>query len=156
MFSWLKKSRKAIERDDREWTVATGMDGNFPLILRIRTTLPATIERAGYPSLLAIHWGYQPAGDQGMPATKERARMDQLEDLLYVGLEPEGQGYLTAVVTCNGTREWQWYTRDSQEALVVINVVLKGHSPFPIQISAQNDPAWTAYFDLLSLVKPDG
>jgi hypothetical protein len=79
--------------------------------------------------------------------------MEQLEDLVNDCLESKSQSYLTAVVTCNGVREWQWYTKDPQEAVSLINSALSEIAPFPIQISAQPDPEWSAYTGLAKSVE---
>lgn len=151
MLSWLKrKKHEATQKSDREWTVATGEDSGFPLILRIRSSLPLSMDRSRYTTLLTIHWDYQPSADNGMPSAQERTRMEQFEDLLHRGLESSNQSCLTAIVTCNGVREWQWYARNPQEAISCINSSLSRSAPFPIQISAQADPDWSAYYRLLS------
>ena len=153
MLDRFKRKKRKEASDKGEWTVATGEDAGFPLILRIRSAFPAGVDRSQYPTLLAIHWDYQPLANNGMPSPEERARMDELEDLLSNGLESRGQSYLTAVVTCNGVREWQWYTKDTQEAMSLINSALSGTAPFPIQLSAQADPEWTAHSGLINSVK---
>jgi hypothetical protein len=151
MLDWFKRKKRKV--GEGEWMVATGKDAGFPLILRIRSAFPPGVDKSEYPTLLAIRWDYQPLKDNGMPSPKERARMEHLEDLLSDRLESRDQSYLTAVVTCNGVREWQWYAKDPQEAISHINSVLSGIAPFPTQISTQADPEWSAYSDLVSSVK---
>jgi hypothetical protein len=153
MLNWFKRKKRTEAADKSEWAVATGEDAGFPLILRVRSTLPPGLDKSEYPTLLAIHWDYQPLANNGMPLPEERTRMEQLEDLVNDCLESKSQSYLTAVVTCNGVREWQWYTKDPQEAVSLINSALSEIAPFPIQISAQPDPEWSAYTGLAKSVE---
>ncbi len=152
MLNWLIRKKRRKD-DESRWMIAEGEDAGFPLIYRIRTTFPPGIDTSKYPTLLAIHWDIQTLTDRRMPSPKEQARMEQLEDLLTEGLGSIGQSYLTAVVTGNGVREWQWYTRDPQEALSRINATLSGKEPFPIKIIADEDTEWSAYHDMVSLLQ---
>jgi hypothetical protein len=96
--------------------------------------------------MLAITWKYNPANDSRMPSAKESDQMKVLEDLLERALESAQQAFLTVVVTGNGVREWQWYSRDAAESMNLLNKALASHSPFPITVSKQDDPEWEAYF----------
>ena len=153
MFRWSKSSQKATEKSKGEFLIATGEDGGFPLILRLRSSFPEEVDRSGYGTLLAIHWDYEPLAGSGMPSQEDRLRMDHLVELLVAALEPTKQSYLSAIVTCNGVKEWQWYTRDLEEAMSLINSVLSGVAPFPVKISAEEDLDWEAYYGLLDSVK---
>jgi hypothetical protein len=129
------------------WSVGQGKYQGRPLVVRYRSTLPEDISRKDFPDLLAIRWDYPPAGG-GMPAEETQRRMDELESLLEQALE--GNSLLTAVVTGDGVREWQWYTRDVGEAMERINQALGELEPFPIALSRRADPDWTAYQQLVS------
>ena len=83
--------------------------------------------------------------ESGMPAQKQVERMQLFEDLLRSALEGPGQAYLTVIVTGNGVREWQWYSRDPAETMALVNKALSNHDPFPVQFSVQDDPDWQAY-----------
>ena len=52
-----------------------------------------------------------------MPAQNDSAGMQLFEDLLQPALEEAQQAYLMLVVTGNGVREWQWYSRDPEETM---------------------------------------
>ena len=60
-------------------------------------------------------------------------------------LETSQSAFLTVVVTGNGTREWQWYSRNPEETMGLVNQAVTGYEPFPIQFSIQDDPQWEAY-----------
>jgi hypothetical protein len=131
--------------ESRDWTVAKASDQGKPLIIRFRSTPPTGINQTNYRHMMAISWKYEPSSDAGMPSPKESDRMKGLEDLLNQAFEPVQQAFLTVVVTGNGVREWQWYSRDPAEFMSLLNKALAGHSQFPITVSKQDDPEWEAY-----------
>ncbi|MBN1489992.1 MAG: DUF695 domain-containing protein [Phycisphaerae bacterium] len=114
-------------RDDR-WTVGTGADDGKLLIVRARQDVPAGIATERYRHLMIIGWKYAVDDERGMPSTAEADRMATLEDALDRSLERGRSAFMTAVVTCNGIREWQWYARDPNEAEQFLN---KGLSRYP-------------------------
>ncbi|MBT0964219.1 DUF695 domain-containing protein [Denitromonas iodatirespirans] len=134
---------KPIAED--QWTVATGDDNGKPMIVRFRSDIPRGVDIKQYPHLMAIAWKYEPANEGGMPSNADNNRMVLLEELLD-SLETKRIAFLTVAVTCNGVKEWQWYSRDQEETMKVLNSALSGQSPFPIEISQQEDSAWSAYF----------
>ena len=128
-----------------EWGVATGEDGGFPMIARYRMTPPSSICTADFNKLFTITWKYASQNQKRMPETADVEKMNQFEDLLAKGLEAKGIGYMTVVVTHNCVREYQWYGKDSDHFMKVLNRSLSGQKPFPIEISISNDPGWNTY-----------
>jgi hypothetical protein len=55
------------------------------------------------------------------------------------------QAFLTVVVTGNGVREWQWYARNADQVMELVNETLGGSEPFPVEFSFQDDPQWEGY-----------
>jgi hypothetical protein len=80
-----------------------------------------------------------------MPSPEEAQRMAQLEDLLEAGLESVRQAFLTVVVTGNGVREWQWYARDPERTMELVNRTLGHLEPLPVRFSFQDDADWIGY-----------
>jgi hypothetical protein len=115
-----------------------------PLIFRIRSQKPAVASKT-YRHLIAVSWPYEPMNESGMPAQDEAAQMGEFEDLLQTALEGPGQAYLTVVVTGNGVREWQWYSRSGEETMALVNEALSNYEPFPVEFSIQDDPRWEGY-----------
>ena len=77
--------------------------------------------------------------------------MTELEDLLESGIEKVEQAFLTAIVTGNGVREWQWYARDPKKLMELVNQTLGELEPFPVQFSFQHDPEWEGYNGFLEI-----
>lgn len=130
--------------EDR-WSIAEGEDRGKALIFRIRNQPPSFARKHEYPHLVAISWYFDSPSETGMPADDVFQRMAQLENLLKSALEQRRQAFVTVVVTGNGVREWQWYSRDPSETMRLVNEELADYDPFPIQFTIQEDPGWDAY-----------
>lgn len=127
------------------WRMATAeIDGN-PLIIRIRERVPSFATKGVFSQLLAVGWEYEPSNDNGMPAQVDADRMNEFEDLLMPAFEGAKEAFLTVVVTGNGVREWQWYARDQDAVMQLVNDTLGELEPFPVQFSFQEDPNWEGY-----------
>jgi hypothetical protein len=136
------------------WTIAEAEDDGKPLIFRIRNGKPAGVATEKYRNLIAVSWPYEPGNDSGMPAQDQVAQMGLFEDLLMPALEGPRQAFLTVVVTGNGVREWQWYSRDAGETMALVNKALSNHEPFPVEFSVQDDPKWQGYFRFQDILEP--
>jgi hypothetical protein len=137
---------------DSKWSIATAEDNGKPLIFRVRNQSPSFATRANFPHLLAVCWQYQSPNGQGMPSADEAQRMAELEDLLEAGLESVREAFLTVIVTGNGVREWQWYARDPEKTMELVNKTLGRLDPFPIQFSFQDDLDWEGYNQFLEIL----
>jgi len=135
------------DSEEDEWSLAQKEDDGKLMIIRFRSDTPTGVDTKRYPHLVAISWKYHPENEGGMPSSADNERMVLLEGLLEP-LETNGRAYLTAVVTCNGVREWQWYTNDPGKMIDAFNAALAGRPPFPITLSQQADPGWSAYFGI--------
>jgi Family of unknown function (DUF695) len=133
------------------WSMATGEDNGKPLIFRIRNQPPSFARKDSFPHLLAVCWPYESPNDQGMPSQDVVGRMSQLEHLLEPAFEGARQAFLTVVVTGNGVREWQWYARDPEAVMKLVNETLGEYEPFPVQFSFQDDPEWEGYTRFLEV-----
>jgi hypothetical protein len=136
--------------DDR-WSVATAEDDGKPLIFRIRNKPPPFAKKKAFPHLLAVSWAYDSRNEQGMPSQEAVAQMTQLEDLLEEAFEGARQAFLSVIVTGNGVREWQWYARNPDDAMKLVNETLGELEPFPVEFSFQDDPEWVGYSRFLDI-----
>jgi hypothetical protein len=69
--------------------------------------------------------------------------MGELEDLLMPSFEGKQKAFLSVLVTGNGVREWQWYAREKDAVMKIVNKVLGPREPYPVEF--QDDPEWEAY-----------
>jgi hypothetical protein len=136
-----------IYKDD-DWTVGEAKINGLPWIVRIRSQLPARPDREIYENLIIISWQYS-ADESGMPERAEHKSMNELEDAIEQQLEPSGLGVQAASTTGNGTKEWRYYTYDTDEFMDKFNQSLVGHQTYPIEIQLFKDPDWSGLSELL-------
>ncbi len=136
---------------DETWSVATAEHDQKPLIFRIRNQPPSFARKEAFPHLLAVSWPYESPNQQGMPSDKDSARMGRLEDLLGEAFEGAGEAFLTVVVTGLGVRQWQWYARNPDDAMKLVNETLGKQERFPVEFGFQEDPEWVGYSRFLGI-----
>ena len=136
---------------DETWSVATAEDDGKPLIFRIRNKPPSFASKEAFPHLLAVSWQYDPPNESGMPPEELANRMGQLEDLLDEAFEGACQAFLSVIATGNGVREWQWYARNPDDVMTLVNQTLGEFEPFPVEFSFRDDPDWIAYSRFLEI-----
>jgi len=136
---------------DSTWFMATGEDQGMLLIYRIREAASTYAPKAAFPKLLAVTWEFDPSTNNGMPLPDALERMQQLEHLLEPVFSDARQAFLTVVVTGNGVREWQWYAKDPEAVMQLVNQTLGELDPFPVQFSFQDDPDWLGYSRFLEI-----
>ena len=143
-------SNATLELNERQsladdlWSVAQLERNAKPLLVRYRSERPAGVERAAFPFLLSATWTYQP-NEFALPAADEMELMDKFEDALASALETSQTAHLMVILTGNGERDWLWYTCGEAEAMRQVNQALKGHKPYPVEFSVQQDRRWRAY-----------
>lgn len=142
-----------MEPDDT-WSLVTGEDNGNPSTFRIRKNAPPFAPMVAYPHLLVTSWPFERGNEDGLPSSDVGAHMGEYEDTLESALESADQGFLAAVVTGNGIREWLWYVHDWQEVMKLVNEALCGNPAFRVQVKLQSDPRWDRYTGLLDIVGP--
>ncbi len=132
-------SSLAIEK----WSVGTVEDNGRPIIIRVLSKIPENISSLDYPNMIAITWNFK--SNSGMPSPSEKELMNELEDSVSELVESKRQALLTVVVTGNEVCEWQFYAKDQDKFMRLLNQALSGKQEFPIQVSMQKDSDWGAY-----------
>ena len=129
---------------DDQWSMAQGVKNGKPLLVRYRSARPQEVDAVAFPLLLSATWTFQP-NEFGLPSSEEMVLMDKFEDVLASSLEGSKTAYLMVILTGNSERDWLWYTCGEDDAMRQVNHALKGHKPYPVQFSVQQDRAWRAY-----------
>ena len=137
-----------IYKEDN-WSLGEAQINGLPLIVRTRSRLPAIPDREIYENLIIISWPYT-ANESGMPQPEENQRTIQFEDALEKALAPKGVGVQAACLTGNGSKEWRYYTYDTDEFVARLNQGLADHPPYPIELQMFKDPEWDALGELLA------
>jgi len=137
----LFKGKSKTAKD--EWGVATAMDNDRPLIIRVRYSMPDWCDKSKFAALMAFSWPFE--SESGMPDSDTNEAQMKLEDIIEQHFEPKLVAALAVVVTGNGVKEWQLYANDKDAFMALVNSTFPVNQPFPIQIECQDDPEWQGY-----------
>src|SRR6185369_2766282 len=96
--------------DSITWAAAEGESDNHPLLMTFRE-IPETFPKSNYPDRLNIFWTMSEQDENGPLTEQEFAAIEVFEDRLLQAVEHE-QSILVCVITCNGQREYIFYTAD--------------------------------------------
>lgn len=135
-----------------QWAMTAGEDDGRPVIFRVRTDRPYGLIPAVYQHLISVVWKYESDNAVGMPSTADAERMTEFEDLLTGTLHKHTAAVLMAVETGTGVRAWQWYARDPDEVVDLINIALASHDPFPVEFAGDEDPTWDGHSKALAIL----
>lgn len=131
------------------WFLAEGQIGELPMLLRGRTRLG---ELRGHPMLskrVTVVWTLAQPGSAGLHDRAESAALESFEHVLVGALERDCMGILTIVLTHAGSRTWTFYVNDVAEVRRRLGA-LSHAAPPPIEVSSADDPAWSAYAEMLT------
>lgn len=130
-----------------DWVLAEGSSGGKPLIVRMRSTLPAEADQSLFRYLLIIRWAYEP-NERGMPDSDTHKLMNAFEDALEAGTEQRLSGVQAVSLTGDGKKEWRYYTAEVDGFIESLNVDLVGHPHYPLQIESFVDEDWRGLRDM--------
>lgn len=134
---------------DDTWATLEGTLEDMPMIVRIREKLRPLAGHPELPHRLRIVWEYQPENESGLPSSGDLERMRACEDLLLIAFERDNHAILTHVLTCDGLRQWVFYSSDLQKSAERINEALPHDEPYPLELTADPDAEWSEYLDTL-------
>ncbi len=78
--------------------------------------------------------------------------MATFENAIVDELEKDALAVFVSVTIHNGVKEWSAYIKDAQETCNRLNLALAHHEPFPVELTVEDDPSWTAYAGALRKV----
>ena len=127
------------------WTLLQKESDGRPLLIRFRQ-LDSAFARARLHERLNIFWIMNEADLNGLPTQAESDRLKVFENLLVEAVEHDGGSVLSAVLTCNGKREFVFYTADVAVFLARLTDMPQEEQRYPIELHRNDDSEWE-YFD---------
>ncbi len=114
----------------------------FPVIWKFVNQEPSVDTREALPWLTVISWEYDGSANNGMPLTAINERMVQLEDA--INNEVVGTGFCEHAISKTGSnlKELIYYIHERDSFLARLNVALRSHEQYPIEIAFYEDPDW--------------
>lgn len=133
---------------DDTWTVGTADQDGQPLVIRVRSQMPAVADRQRHAQLIVVGWPYD-GTEGGLPTSDETAAMQDFEHAVEAGLERGGAGTQVASITGAGHKEWRYYAADADAFVTALNASLDGHPTYPLEIEMFDDSEWQGLQQLL-------
>ena len=77
---------------------------------------------------------------------KEADALGVFEDRLVLAIEQDRQSVLAAVLTCDGKREFVFYTSNAENFINLLNEIPQELERYPVELSCNTDPEWQYFF----------
>jgi hypothetical protein len=135
--------------DSITWAAAEGEFDNHPLLMTFRE-IPETFPKSNYPHRLNIFWTMSEPDENGLLTEQEFPAIEVFEDRLLQAVEHDEQSILVCVITCNGQREYIFYTADVEGFRERLTDMPQAEERYPIEIHRYDDPGWN-YFESVIL-----
>lgn len=139
---------------DDTWTVGTTDQDGQPLIIRVRSQMPAVADRQRHAQLVVVGWPYD-GTETGLPTPVDTAAMQDFETAVEAGPERGGSGTQVASITGAGHKEWRYYAADADAFVAALNASLEGHPTYPLEIEMFDDSEWQGLQQLLDGLDED-
>lgn len=94
---------------------------------------------------IALRYGANP---DGMPDKRWAELLGNATDALQSVLKRDPVAVLTGIFTGAGERNWVFYTLSTHIFQKKLNEALESFDTLPLEITAENDPAWEAYDEM--------
>ncbi len=128
--------------NDPKGVIGRSYKDGLPVIWRFVNEKPSDETREALPWLTVISWEYDGSNDNGMPPRDINDRMIQMEDAIEEGVEASGLCEHAISTTGSNRKELIYYINDRDRFLERLNLVLRSHERFPIEITFYEDPEW--------------
>ncbi len=97
---------------------------------------------------IEVSWQYSDAPHAEMPDDDVARLMEQATDALQATLDADPVAVMTGIYTGAGRRDWVFYTLSTHIFQKKLNEALAPLPLLPLQITAENDPAWEEYDEM--------
>jgi len=131
--------------DSLTWGGAESQHDNHVLLIRFRE-IAGTFPRSKYPQRINVFWEMFESDENGLPTENEFSRLGSFEDRLVNAIEWDAQSILVAALTCNGEKEFVFYTGDVSEFMQRLTNMPQEEERYPITIQKYDDADWS-YFE---------
>lgn len=133
---------------DDWWTAPAESEDGRLIMVSGRPDVDKFRNNPRYSIRIEVVWHYDTAPSAGMPTEKDAEIMGEATDNLNAILEKDPIAVMTGIFTGAGERTWVFYTTSTFIFQKKLNEALAPLPLLPLQITAENDPAWEAYDEM--------
>lgn len=140
------------EKDDRITAPATDDNGNTIIVTAI-TDVAKFRSKPKYAIRVEITLPYS-ADSLGFPEANDAELLETITANFEKLLKGKNTAILTGIYTGAGERNWVFYTFSTDIFNRFLNHALAELPLLPLRITAENDPDWAEYDEMLETVTP--
>ena len=119
------------------------------IIVTANTDVEKFRSRPKYSIRVTVTLPYEPADSLGFPDDDTARLLEQATDSFAALLKGKNTAVMTGIYTGAGIRDWVFYTFSTEVFNKFLNHALAELPLLPLTISAENDPAWEEYDEML-------
>lgn len=139
------------EENDKWLTVPTTDDEGNTIIVTGLTDVEKFRSKPRYSIRINITLPYSPVGPLGFPDEETAATLEEVTEAFQANLKGKNTAVLTGIYTGAGQRDWVFYTFSTDVFNGFLNRALAQLPLLPLEISAENDPDWEEYDEMMAV-----
>lgn len=133
------------------WSAPAEAEDGRTIIVTGRSGLGNVKETGKFTFRVEVTWPYEAADAQGMPSVAESQLMEQAQDALEATFSADPVAVNTGIYTGAGERNWVFYCRSLHLFQKKLNEALAELPALPLTFSAEEDPNWEEYAQMMAL-----
>ena len=138
--------------DDQWITMPTAGDDGRTVIVTALTDVAKYRSRERNSIRVEVSLPYTPAGDLGFPDEPTAELLEKVTDAFMATLKGKNTALLTGIFTGAGRRDWVFYTFRTEAFNGFLNRALADLPLLPLEITAENDPNWEEYDEMMAVL----
>lgn len=127
--------------------------GNF-IIGSVRKDVDKFRGNPRFKYRIEVSWNYQPS-DNGMPDETTAELMEAVENSLNAVFDKDPVAVMTGIYTGESVRDYVFYTLSLHIFQRKFNEALASFPALPLTFSAEEDPEWEEFAQMLSIAMSD-
>lgn len=133
---------------DNWWTAPAETDDGRLIMVTGQPDVARFRKNPRFSIRIEVMWPYDTSLSAGMPSESDAEIMGEATDRLNEVFAKDPVAIMTGIFTGAGERTWVFYTTSTFIFQKKLNEALAPLPVLPLQISAENDPAWEAYDEM--------
>lgn len=130
------------------WTAPAESEDGRLIMVSGRSDIAQFRNNLRFTIRIEVLWPYDKSPQAGMPSDADAKIMGTATDNLNDILAKDPVAVMTGIYTGAGERTWVFYTLSTHIFQKKLNEALADLPLLPLEITAENDPAWEAYAEL--------
>lgn len=139
------------QHEDDWFTVLTTDDAGNTIIVTGRLDVAKYRSRERNNIRVEVSLPYTPEGPLGFPDEATAEQLEAITEAFAKELDGKNTALMTGIYTGAGRRDWVFYTFSTTSFNGFLNRALASFPLLPLQIYAENDPAWAEYDEMRSV-----